>query len=217
MYWLEQADPHHLRDPARIIAVRLVDLLRRQQGLHVPRLDADHRQLGRCQRIDQPLRQRPGLDPDPAKAHAERGQKGDDSVRLGQHFLLQDYLAGLVDNAHRRLFHRHIKTHEMHHLIAPSSMLEVEPTSIHSSSQKGLHTQHPRLSRSRRDTPSVGSVNGHSWGSGATEIRLAAALSQMLETIEADLAGGKLDAMQVERLRWRAELIRWLLTPSQVT
>jgi hypothetical protein len=33
-------------------------------------------------------------------------------------------------------------------------MLEVEPTSIHSSSQKGLHTQHPRLSRSRRDTPS---------------------------------------------------------------
>src|SRR5215471_15867766 len=33
------------------------------------------------------------------------------------------------------------------------SMPEVEPTSIHSSSQKGLHTQHPRLSRSRRDTP----------------------------------------------------------------
>jgi len=28
----------------------------------------------------------------------------------------------------------------MRHLIAPSSMLEVEPTSIHSSSQKGLHT-----------------------------------------------------------------------------
>jgi hypothetical protein len=39
----------------------------------------------------------------------------------------------------------------------------------------------------------------------------------MLETIEADLAGGKLDAMQAERLRWRAELIRSLLTPSQVT
>jgi hypothetical protein len=42
----------------------------------------------------------------------------------------------------------------MRHLIAPSSMFEIEPTSIHSSSQKGLHTQHPRLSRSRRDTPS---------------------------------------------------------------
>src|SRR5215471_4747926 len=30
MYWLEQADPHHLRDSTRIIAVRLIDLLRRQ-------------------------------------------------------------------------------------------------------------------------------------------------------------------------------------------
>jgi hypothetical protein len=29
MHRLEQADAHHLRDPARIIAVRLVDLLRR--------------------------------------------------------------------------------------------------------------------------------------------------------------------------------------------
>ena len=49
------------------------------------------------------------------------------------------------------------------------------------------------------------------------EIPLAAALSQMLENIEADLAYGKLDAMEAERLRWRAELIRSLLTPSQVT
>ena len=48
-------------------------------------------------------------------------------------------------------------------------------------------------------------------------VPLAAVLSKMLENIEADLAGGKLDAVQTERLRWRAELIRWLLTPSQVT
>src|ERR1700675_1983972 len=71
---LEQANPHYLRDPARIVAIRLVDLLRRQQGLHVSRLHADHRQLDRRQRIDQPLRQRAGLDPDPAVAHAERVQ-----------------------------------------------------------------------------------------------------------------------------------------------
>jgi len=45
----------------------------------------------------------------------------------------------------------------------------------------------------------------------------SSALSQMLGTIEADLAGGKLDSMQVEPLRWRAELMRRLLTPSQVT
>jgi len=44
----------------------------------------------------------------------------------------------------------------MRHLIAPSSMLEAKPTSIHSSPQKGMRAQHPRLSRSRRDTPSFG-------------------------------------------------------------
>jgi hypothetical protein len=44
----------------------------------------------------------------------------------------------------------------MRHLIAPSSMLEVAPTSIDSSSQKGMRTHHQSLSRSRRDTPSIG-------------------------------------------------------------
>jgi len=48
-------------------------------------------------------------------------------------------------------------------------------------------------------------------------VPLAAALSQMLENIEADLADGKLDAVRAERLRWRAELIRSLLTPSRIT
>jgi hypothetical protein len=45
-----------------------------------------------------------------------------------------------------------------------------------------------------------------------SEIPLAAALSQMLEHIEAELTNDKLDAPQEERLRWRAELIRKLLT-----
>jgi hypothetical protein len=63
MHRLEQADPHHLRDPARVVAVRLVDLLRRQQSLHVPRLHADHRQVCHRQCIDQPLRQRTSLAP----------------------------------------------------------------------------------------------------------------------------------------------------------
>jgi hypothetical protein len=39
----------------------------------------------------------------------------------------------------------------------------------------------------------------------------------MLENIEADLADSKLDAAQTERLRRRAEWIRWLLTPSRIT
>jgi hypothetical protein len=49
------------------------------------------------------------------------------------------------------------------------------------------------------------------------EIPLAAALSQMLENIEADLADGNRDGERAERLRWRAELIRWLLTPRPIT
>ena len=49
------------------------------------------------------------------------------------------------------------------------------------------------------------------------EIPIAAALSQMLESIEADLTDGKLDAVQTDRLRWRVELIRSLLTPSRIT
>ena len=39
-----------------------------------------------------------------------------------------------------------------------------------------------------------------------SEIPLAAALSRMLENIEAELADDRLDATQEERLRWRAEL-----------
>jgi hypothetical protein len=49
------------------------------------------------------------------------------------------------------------------------------------------------------------------------KIPLTAALSQMLENIEAGLADDKLDAIQEKRLRWRAELIRGLLTPRPIT
>jgi hypothetical protein len=42
----------------------------------------------------------------------------------------------------------------MLHLMAPSSTPEAKPTSIHSSSQQGMRAHHPKLSRSRRDTPS---------------------------------------------------------------
>ena len=45
-----------------------------------------------------------------------------------------------------------------------------------------------------------------------SEIPLAAALSRMLKRIEAELADNKLDPSQEERFRWRAELIRRLLT-----
>jgi hypothetical protein len=45
MVWRRIAG-HHRRGTAPIVAVRLVDLLRRQQSLHVPRHHADHQQVG---------------------------------------------------------------------------------------------------------------------------------------------------------------------------
>jgi hypothetical protein len=46
MHWLEQADPHHLGNPARIVAIAFVDLLRLQKRHHLPGLDADYGQPG---------------------------------------------------------------------------------------------------------------------------------------------------------------------------
>jgi len=42
-------------------------------------------------------------------------------------------------------------------------------------------------------------------------IPLTIAPPQLLENIEAALVDGKLQDAERERLRWRAELIRWLL------
>jgi hypothetical protein len=52
--------PHHLRDAARIVAVRFVDL-RLQRRSHVPSLNTDHRQARFGQSAEQPLRQRSGF------------------------------------------------------------------------------------------------------------------------------------------------------------
>ena len=49
------------------------------------------------------------------------------------------------------------------------------------------------------------------------QLPLAAALSQMLANIEAELAEERLEAGDERRLRRRAELIRWLLTPRLIT
>ena len=49
------------------------------------------------------------------------------------------------------------------------------------------------------------------------KIPLAAPLSQMLENIEAELAEKELEVADKRRLRRRAELIRWLLTPRPIT
>jgi hypothetical protein len=48
-------------------------------------------------------------------------------------------------------------------------------------------------------------------------VPLTVALPRLLENIEAELANGKLEAGEERRLCGRAELIRELLAPSQIT
>jgi hypothetical protein len=55
MYRTVKPHPHHLRDAARIVVVRLIDL-RLQYRLHVPRFNTDHRQLRFGESTEQPLR-----------------------------------------------------------------------------------------------------------------------------------------------------------------
>jgi len=49
------------------------------------------------------------------------------------------------------------------------------------------------------------------------KLPLAAALAQMLENIETELAKEKLEAADKRYLLRRAQLIRWLLTPRLIT
>jgi hypothetical protein len=48
-------------------------------------------------------------------------------------------------------------------------------------------------------------------------VPLGVALPRMLEQIEAGLADEKLEPAEERRLRWRAELIRWILVPRLIT
>jgi hypothetical protein len=48
-------------------------------------------------------------------------------------------------------------------------------------------------------------------------IPLAVALPRMLVQIEAGLADKTLEPAEEQRLRWRADLIRWLLAPPLIT
>jgi hypothetical protein len=63
---LEQAHPHHLRDPESIVAIGLVDP-GRQGGVHVTGLDADRRETRLDQPGVEPGRERTSLKADPAE------------------------------------------------------------------------------------------------------------------------------------------------------
>ena len=79
--------------------------------------------------------------------------------------------------------------------------------------QTEIATEDRASSRGAEDTRTVMT----SFSLTRPKIPLAAALSQMLENIETELAEQKLEAADERRLRRRAELIRSLLTPRLIT
>jgi hypothetical protein len=115
--------PHHLRDAARVIAVRLVDL-RLQHRLHVPRLDTDHRQACFRKPAEKPLRQRPSFQSDPLEAVGRGPQNLQQGLRLARclHFLHDP--ARVIHNADARLLDRYVQSSKMVHAALFLLMLE---------------------------------------------------------------------------------------------
>ena len=117
----EPAQPHQLRQPARVIAVRF-HRHRRQRCLHVPRLQKLHRQPALPQRPVQPLRQRACFQPDPLHAHTERFDTGIRATGSLATLHLANDLPALVNHAHVGAIQRHVNSCIMLH-GRPSMML----------------------------------------------------------------------------------------------
>src|ERR1051325_464412 len=114
MHCAIKPDPHHLRDTAGIITVRLVDL-RLQHRPHVPRLNTDHRQVGFTKRAEQPLRQRPRFQSDPLKAICRTSQYLQQSVGLARNLNLPNDFTRPIHNADARVLDRYVQSSKMVH------------------------------------------------------------------------------------------------------
>src|SRR4051812_10549513 len=132
---LVEADAHHLRDAAGIVAIGFVDLSR-ERGLHVPRLDADHRIACGRQATVEPLRKRTGFKADALVGTANRMKQGADRLRLGLHLALSNKFTTSVHHTHAGGANGNIKTHEQFHGRPPDRLnrwsLPGRPTSRYS-------------------------------------------------------------------------------------
>ena len=58
----------------------------------------------------QPLRQRPGLEPDPRHHQAELAEEPNQRLRLARHLGLADDPSAAIHHAHAALFQRHVRS-----------------------------------------------------------------------------------------------------------
>src|SRR6476646_10584559 len=127
--------PHHLRYAARIVAVRLVDL-RLQHRLHVPRLNADHRQSCFGESAEQPLRQRSSFQPNSLEVVSEVLQHRQQCFRFARHLYFPNDLACVIHNADARLLDRNVQSSKMVHAALLLLMLEAVFTDLVSPSAR---------------------------------------------------------------------------------
>ena len=121
--------PHHLRYAARIVAVRLVDL-RLQHRLHVPRLNADHRQSCFGESAEQPLRQRSSFQPNSLEVVGGVLQHRQQRFRFARHLYFPNDLACVIHNADARLLDRNVQSSKMVHAALLLLMLEAVFTDL---------------------------------------------------------------------------------------
>src|SRR5690349_15291505 len=127
--------PHHLRNTARIVAVRLVDL-RLQHRLHVPRLDADHRQSCFGESAEQPLRQRSSFQPNSLEVVGGVLQHRQQRFKFARHLYFPNDLACVIHNADARLLDRNVQSSKMVHAALLLLMLEAVFTDLVSPSAR---------------------------------------------------------------------------------
>src|SRR5712671_4484938 len=123
MHWAVKPRPHHLRDAARVIAVRLVDL-RLQHRLPVPRLDTDHWHACFRKPAEQPLRQRPGFQSDPLEAVGGVPQNLQQGCRFARYLHFLHDPARVIHNADAGLLDRYVQSTKMVHAALLLLMLE---------------------------------------------------------------------------------------------
>src|SRR5262249_16565997 len=149
--------PHHLRDAACIVAVRLVDL-RLQHRLHVPRLDTDHWQARFAESAEKPLRQRPSFQSNSLKVVGGIHEHLQQSFRFACHLQFPHDPASLIHDADARLLDRNVQSSKMVHAVLLLMILEVPNADLVTISLK-RSTLILQLSTSCRPiTPSFGEI-----------------------------------------------------------
>src|SRR4029450_10479172 len=149
--------PHHLRHPARVVAVGLVDL-RLQYRPHVPRLDTDRRQARFSESTEKPLRQWPGFQPDPLEVVGGVPQHRHQRLGFARHLDFPNDPARVIHNADAGLLDRQIQSSKMVHAALLLLMLEAVHTDLVFTISLKRSTQNLQLSTSSpADYPIFGS------------------------------------------------------------